>query len=123
MLTRATETLIEQSLLYPGGFISPLEIEDAVTRALAEDLGRAGDITSIATVPETARATAIVVARKAGTIAGLSLVEAAFRKLDPQAEIVAHARDGATVVAKTKLMTVTELMHCNSFKIVFAACW
>ena len=51
MLTRATETLIEQSLLYPGGFISPLEIEDAVTRALAEDLGRAGDVTSIATDP------------------------------------------------------------------------
>ena len=47
MLTRATEISIEQSLLYPGGFISPLEIEDAVTRALAEDLGRAGDITSL----------------------------------------------------------------------------
>ena len=42
MLTRATEALIE-TLTYPTGFISPLEIEDAVTRALAEDLGRAGE--------------------------------------------------------------------------------
>jgi len=97
----------DSSLLCPDAFLSQLEIDDAVTRALAEDLGRAGDVTSIATVPETARATAIVVARKAGTIAGLPLVEATFRKLDPHAEIVPHARDGAAVAAKTKLMTVT----------------
>jgi len=97
----------ESSLLCPDAFLSQLEIDDAVTRALAEDLGRAGDVTSIATVPEATRATAIVVARKAGTIAGLALVEAAFRKLDPQAEIIAHARDGAVVTAMTRLMTVT----------------
>jgi nicotinate-nucleotide pyrophosphorylase (carboxylating) len=95
------------SLLCPDAFLSQLEIDEAVTRALAEDLGRAGDVTSIATVPEAARATAIVVARKAGTIAGLALVEATFRKLDPQVEIVAHARDGASVAEKTKLLTVT----------------
>ena len=35
MLTPATEALIEQSLLYPGGFLSPLAIDEAVTRALA----------------------------------------------------------------------------------------
>lgn len=95
------------SLLCPDAFLSQLEIDDAVARALAEDLGRAGDVTSIATVPETARASAVVVARKAGTIAGLPLVEATFRKLDPQAEIVPHVRDGVAVAAKTKLMTVT----------------
>ena len=39
------------SLLYPEGFLSPLEIDAAVERALAEDLGRAGDVTSIATIP------------------------------------------------------------------------
>ena len=50
MLTRTTETLID-SLLFPGGFVSPLEIDDAVKRALAEDLGRAGDVTSTATIP------------------------------------------------------------------------
>src|SRR5262249_27290048 len=40
------------SLLRADAFLSPLEIEAAVTRALEEDLGRAGDITSIATIPE-----------------------------------------------------------------------
>ncbi len=70
MLTRATETLID-SLLHPSGFISPLEIEDAVTRALAEDLGRAGDVTSIATIPPGTPSRTVMVARKAGCIAGL----------------------------------------------------
>ena len=50
MLTRTTESLID-SLLFSVGFLSPLEIDDAVNRALAEDLGRAGDVTSIATIP------------------------------------------------------------------------
>jgi nicotinate-nucleotide pyrophosphorylase (carboxylating) len=40
------------SLLRADAFLSPLEIEAAVKRALEEDLGRAGDITSIATIPE-----------------------------------------------------------------------
>ncbi len=107
MLTRAgTELPSEQSLLCPDAFLSPLEIEGAVTRALAEDLGRAGDITSIATVPETARARAVVVARQAGMIAGLPLVAAAFRKLSPDIEISAARRDGAAVAAGTALLTV-----------------
>jgi nicotinate-nucleotide pyrophosphorylase (carboxylating) len=77
-----------------------------VTRALAEDLGRAGDITSIATVPEDTRGRAVVVARKSGTISGLPLVAAAFRRLAPQIEIDPHGRDGTAVMAGTKLLTV-----------------
>src|SRR5438067_13822704 len=96
-----------QSLLCPDAFLSPLEIDDVVTRALAEDLGRAGDVTSIATIPEDAIAHAIVVARKAGVIAGLPLVAAAFRKLAPDVAIAAHVRHGASVVTKTALMHVT----------------
>jgi nicotinate-nucleotide pyrophosphorylase (carboxylating) len=94
------------SLLCPDAFISPLEIEDAVTRALAEDLGRAGDVTSVAAVPEHTRARATVVARKAGLIAGLPLVELAFRKLDAAARIEASARDGDSAAAGAMLMTV-----------------
>jgi nicotinate-nucleotide pyrophosphorylase (carboxylating) len=95
------------SLLCPDAFLSPLEIDDAVTRALAEDLGRAGDVTSTATIPEELPARAIVVARKAGVIAGLPLAAAAFRRLAAEIEIAAHARDGAEVPTKTALMTVT----------------
>src|SRR5215217_3118739 len=94
-------------LLCPDAFLSPLEIDEAVTRALAEDLGRAGDVTSIATVPEGTQGRAVVAARKPGRIAGLPLVEAAFRKLAPAMEIKAHARDGDAVAANASLMTVT----------------
>jgi len=96
-----------KSLLCPDAFLSPLKIDDVVTCALAEDLGRAGDVTSTATIPEDATAHAIVVARKAGVIAGLPLVAAAFRKLAPDVAITAHARDGAIVATKTALMHVT----------------
>jgi nicotinate-nucleotide pyrophosphorylase (carboxylating) len=96
-----------QSLYCPDAFLSPLEVEDAVRRALAEDFGRAGDITSIATVPEDTQGRTVVAARKAGTIAGLPLVAAAFHMLSPEMKLEAHARDGMTVAAETTLMTVT----------------
>src|SRR5215831_10114732 len=94
------------SLLLPDAFLSPLAIEDAVTRALDEDLGRAGDVTSVATIPAGTRGCAIMVARKAGTIAGLPVAAAVFRRLDPNVEITGHVVDGAAVQAKTALMTI-----------------
>ncbi len=95
------------SLLCPDAFLSPLEIDAVVMRALAEDLGRAGDVTSIATIPADTPARAVVVARQAGVIAGLPLVAATFRKLAPDIAIAADRRDGVSVEAKTALMTVT----------------
>jgi nicotinate-nucleotide pyrophosphorylase (carboxylating) len=97
----------QMPLLRSDAFLSPLEIEAAVTRALEEDLGRAGDITSIATVPEGTTGRAIAVARKAGVIAGLPLFAQAFRRLSPQIEIEPHAQDGASIKAGTRLMTLS----------------
>jgi nicotinate-nucleotide pyrophosphorylase (carboxylating) len=95
------------SLLNPDAFLSPLAIDEAVQRALDEDLGRAGDITSIATIPEAAPARAIMVARQAGVIAGLPLAVATFRKLSPDIRIEAHCRDGATVAAGLQVLTIS----------------
>jgi nicotinate-nucleotide pyrophosphorylase (carboxylating) len=94
------------SLFCPDAFLSPLAIDEAVTRALAEDLGRAGDVTSIATIPEGTRGSAVMKARDSGVIAGLPVAEAVFRKLDPSVEIAGHLRDGAAVQAKTVLMCI-----------------
>jgi len=94
------------SLLCPDAFLSPLAIDEAVARALEEDLGRAGDVTSVATVPDGTRGRAVMAARKAGVIAGLPVAAAVFRRLDPAIEIAGHVRDGAAVAAKTALMTV-----------------
>ena len=95
------------SLLRPDAFLSPLEIEAAVTRALEEDLGRAGDITSIATVPEDAPGRAMLNTRQSGVIAGLPLVAASFKRLEPDIEIVPHARDGAAIAGRTTLLTIS----------------
>ena len=95
------------SLLHPEAFLSPLAIDEAVQRALDEDLGRAGDITSIATVPEAARAQAVMVARQAGIIAGLPLAVATFQKLSPDIHVQAHFRDGATVAAGVNVLTIS----------------
>src|SRR5689334_11086908 len=85
------------SLLHSEAFLSPLAIDDAVARALAEDLGRAGDVTSIATIPEATGARAVMVARQAGVIAGLPLAVATLQKLAADIRIEAHARDGDAV--------------------------
>ena len=95
------------SLLHPDAFLSPLAIDDAVVRALDEDLGRAGDVTSIATIPEEAKANAVLVARQAGRIAGLPLAVATFRKLVPEIQIHADLRDGAAVAAGASLLRIT----------------
>lgn len=95
------------SLLCPDAFLSPLSIEEATTRALDEDLGRAGDITSIATVPEKTPGRAVMVARQAGVIAGLPLAVAVFQKLSPDIALKAHVRDGASVAAGAGVLTVS----------------
>ncbi|MBA5779280.1 carboxylating nicotinate-nucleotide diphosphorylase [Stappia sp. F7233] len=56
-----------------------LMVEDAVRAALLEDWGRAGDITTQATIPASASARAAIVSRQDGRLAGLDLAEAAFR--------------------------------------------
>ena len=94
------------SLTCPDAFLSPLAIDDAVLRALAEDLGRAGDVTSSATIPDGTRGRAVMMAREPGVIAGLPVAAAVFRKLDPAVEITGDTRDGTAVAAKTVLMTV-----------------
>src|ERR1700684_1439729 len=95
------------SLLHPEAFLSPLAIDEAVLRALNEDLGRAGDITSMATIPENAHAHAVLVARQSGVIAGLPLAVAVFQKLSPDISIEAHFRDGATVAAGLHVLTIS----------------
>ncbi len=95
------------SLQNPEAFLSPLAIGDATQRALDEDLGRAGDVTSIATIPEATQAHAVMVARQAGVIAGLPLAVATFQRLSPDINIEAHVRDGATVAAGARVLTIS----------------
>ncbi|WP_340161586.1 carboxylating nicotinate-nucleotide diphosphorylase [uncultured Hoeflea sp.] len=74
-----------------------LMIEQQVRAALLEDLGRAGDITSNATIGPERQATAEMNSREAGVISGLPLAEAAFRLIDPAIRFEALVADGARV--------------------------
>jgi nicotinate-nucleotide pyrophosphorylase (carboxylating) len=83
-----------------------LLIEPQVRAALEEDLGRAGDITSTLTIPADQQATARLVVRKPGRIAGLICAEAAFRLVDPSLQFDVAAPDGSNVAAGTLLATI-----------------
>lgn len=84
-----------------------LQIEPQVRAALEEDLGRAGDITSELTVPEEARVSARLVARRDGRIAGLICAEAAFRLADAGVTFDVALPDGSDVAAGAVLATVS----------------
>ena len=77
--------------------MSPLLVEGAVARALREDFGDAGDITTNATIPANATTTAKINARAEGVIAGVDAALAAFRLVDPTIELEVLADDGARV--------------------------
>ena len=69
-------------------------IDAAVAAALAEDLGLAGDITSEAAIPPGARASGAIATRKAGVVAGVQLVAAAFKALDGDTRVKVLISDG-----------------------------
>lgn len=98
---------MREDLAFLGAFLSPLMAEKAVRHALDEDLGRAGDITSAATIPAGKQAKARLVARKPGTIAGLVCAAEAFAQLDPKISFQAKIRDGARVAAKDLLAEIS----------------
>ncbi|MGB7431884.1 MAG: carboxylating nicotinate-nucleotide diphosphorylase [Ahrensia sp.] len=77
--------------------LSPIMVEDAVRAALREDLGRAGDITTQATIAADATATAVMATREHGVVAGLALAEAAFKAMDPSLTFTAKVKDGDAV--------------------------
>jgi len=99
-----------------------LMIDPAVRAALAEDLGRAGDVTTDAIIPAEARARVTIGARKGGRVAGLAFARLAFRALDPDAAFAAQIPDGAdaapgaviaTIEARTRALLSAERVALN----------
>ena len=80
--------------------------DDVIRAALAEDVGRAGDITTDAIVPENALWKAALVTRKVGVVAGLRVAERAFTLVDPRLTFEARKNDGALLQAGDVLAVV-----------------
>ncbi|HEY8231104.1 MAG TPA: carboxylating nicotinate-nucleotide diphosphorylase [Vicinamibacteria bacterium] len=87
--------------------LTPLLYEDLLRRALAEDLGRAGDVTTDAIVPTDLAGDAAIVARAAGRVAGLEPALHAFRLLDPESRAEIRLRDGEDAAAGQVLARVS----------------
>lgn len=85
--------------------LGPDKYRDLVRRALAEDIGP-GDVTTKATVDETHRARAVLLAKSPCVIAGLDLAAEAFRQLDPEVAIRIHHRDGAWCEPGTEIAEI-----------------
>ena len=86
--------------------LSPVILDPLVRMALAEDLGRGGDITSGSVIPADARACVVMAARETGVIAGLDAAETAFRIVDPSLVIKRLKTEGAEVKAGDEVMEI-----------------
>ncbi|EFO34396.1 nicotinate-nucleotide diphosphorylase (carboxylating) [Roseibium sp. TrichSKD4] len=84
-----------------------LMIDEKVRDALLEDWGRAGDITSQATLPANAKAEAFLVSRKVGVLAGIELAESAFRQTDSELVFEPLASDGGKLERGTKIARIS----------------
>ena len=83
----------------------PPDCEEIVRRALLEDVGT-GDVTTLYTVPAEAQATARMVAKSPGIIAGLPVVEAVLRQMDPDVRGTRIVVEGARVLAGDTIFTM-----------------
>lgn len=81
-------------------------VEPLVRAALLEDLGRAGDVTTDATIPPGTRTEAAMVARAPGVAAGLDLARLAFELIDPDLAIEQPVADGDALAPGTVTMRI-----------------
>lgn len=103
-------------------FLSLMLYQHLVQTALAEDLGRLGDLTGNATIPADREWQAVLRTRKAGVIAGLEIAASAFRLMDSATTITMHKADGdavqpgdvlATVAGKARALLAAERTALN----------
>jgi len=80
-------------------FLPDVVIEPIVRMALAEDLGRAGDVTTLATVDPDLEVQWVLRARSPGVLAGLDAAVLTLRLIDPAAVLQPHLKEGAVLAA------------------------
>lgn len=74
-------------------------VKSIIRRALVEDIGVRGDITSLATIPSGQKSKARIIAKSNGVIAGQAVAEEVFKSLDRGIKYLTIAPDGQKVTA------------------------
>jgi nicotinate-nucleotide pyrophosphorylase (carboxylating) len=87
--------------------LPPLVVEPLVRAALLEDLGRAGDITTDATIGPDERAVVQLVSRDRGVVAGIDCAVLAWKLVDPRIEVQIELGDGARVAPGSVIGTAS----------------
>ncbi|RZU98769.1 carboxylating nicotinate-nucleotide diphosphorylase [Spiribacter vilamensis] len=86
--------------------IPRLQLEPVVRAALAEDLGRAGDITSDAVIPADTMMEGVIRSRESGCIAGVAAAALAFTLVDDAVRVEIVHPDGSVVEPGTMVLSV-----------------
>ncbi|WP_254429664.1 carboxylating nicotinate-nucleotide diphosphorylase [Ruegeria atlantica] len=92
----------------PAMPLSPLPrtmLEPMIRRALDEDLGLAGDVTSAAVIPPDRRSEVVACARQPGRVAGLDCVELTCALVDPAITVTRRVKDGDPIASGTEIAT------------------
>lgn len=74
-------------------------VAEIVSMTLDEDLGGRGDLTSLATIPDGARAKFVIAARKDGVLAGVQAADEVFDQVDETVDVQWLVRDGGELQA------------------------
>jgi len=80
------------------------DVDEFVSRVLAEDLGSGGDVTSKVTIAEDARFTAEMNCRQPIVVAGVDIATAFFRRLDPDVRVELLAKDGDALGVRSAVL-------------------
>ena len=81
-------------------------LNDIIKRALDEDLGGVGDITSRAVIPNGTKYKAKINSRSTGVISGMQIAQMAFLMIDRKLKINTLIKDGSRVSPKDTCMTI-----------------
>ncbi|MEO1041937.1 MAG: carboxylating nicotinate-nucleotide diphosphorylase [Pseudomonadota bacterium] len=90
------------TLPVPAEVLKPL-----ILRAIEEDVGQGGDLTSLATVPADKIAVAALNSRQAGTLAGIEVAALVFKTISDLIKVSTDLKDGAAFIPNTTLLTAS----------------
>ena len=88
-------------------YLPDVVLEPIVRLALAEDLGRAGDVTTLATIDPDLEVQWVLRARSAGILAGLDAASLTLRLIDPSATLMPRLPEGAVLAAGDVIATLS----------------
>lgn len=86
-------------------------LQPLIEKALTEDLGRRGDVTSAAVISAQKEAQLHIVARESGVLCGIDLARLTFKTMDSNIRFTAHIEDGAPLTPNTIIASIEGNAH------------